>query len=216
MNTDNKKKSIMDVIDDFLTEAYSEMNVDPNRILKRDELRNEIFTYSNEYFLFRATMTRSENPTEFHVLYLRKTSVECDPIWSLIYRSKATLKKDMIHSIQGFRRHVYVFHKYNSEILPIRGPEECVSGKYEYKHVCAKDWDDIRGRNETILYNKQVVYEASYDGGFTELIPALEKKWESLQKSKPYLDENEAEDTPHYIHIKSFLFAWNDIIEVIK
>ncbi len=185
----NSEKTIIDRLEDFLIESYNNLNHDPNRVFEKDIRGNDVFIWENDLFLMEIKFIGIENIVELHVVYF-KNNQELKPVWSLSLEG-AVFIKESFSKIQDFRKSANHMHKYNGEMLPIKGPNALTVGTFKYTHIHApaKGWKDFKNRSEIILINETKAFESHYDGGLMMSVDSLQKIWDDHLSKKQHASE---------------------------
>lgn len=169
-------RTLIDNLQDFLEEAYNNLNHDPNRVFEKDARGNDMFMWEDDLFLMEITFIGIEHIVELHVVYFKRKNTSPEPVWSLSLQGTVFLK-EYLSKIRDFRKSMNHMHKYNGEVLPIKGPKASSIGMYKYTHIFVQDWKEFKNRSETILINEKKAFESYYYGGLMMSVESLESIW---------------------------------------
>lgn len=202
------KKTLIDLLEVFLEDAYSTLHHDPNQVFKKDDKGNGVFVWEDDLFLIEINFIGIEHIVELHTIYF-KGNHQYQPVWSLSLRA-TTLLPNEFATIQDFRKSINHMHKYNGDTMPIKGPKSVAVGKFKYDHVFVQDWKHFINRSETILINEKKAFESQYHGGLMMLPESLERIWNEhviRYEGIHQLPDDHEDLFQGYTYIP-FLFSW--------
>jgi hypothetical protein len=203
------EKTIIDNLEDFLANAYSALNHDPNHVFEKNDRGHDVFTWEDDLFSIKVDFIGIEHIVELHVVYFKSGNGIPKPVWSLSLQSTVFMKSQF-SMVQDFRKSINHMHKYNGETLPIKGPKSSTIGMYKYDHVFVKDWKDFKNRSEVILINEKKAFESRYEGGLMMSVQSLNEIWDeyvSKYKRIHKLPEDDEDLFQGYTYVP-FSFSW--------
>jgi len=170
------ENTLLSYLECSLSLAYNKKNNNPTLEFEKNSQGDRIFTYEDQFFLFRSITSGIMYEVETDVHYFKKPdgdNITLIPVWYLSSRSQVLLEEEL-DWINQFRRTAYHVRMHHENILPIKGPETCSAGKIKYINICAADWKLIPNKVEKISINERPAFIAEYNGGIMMSLSSLE------------------------------------------